>query len=338
MAPRPLDAGSQRGRRGASGRLLEDPWFAGGVDQLVEQRHVRRLADRLQQLLAHLVALPSRASSRAPRGPCDRSRAASAPSNGTCRAGPRCRARHRARRPTPRSRSRSEAAHSGSSTSRNVRSAERTRRVATLAWCTLFGSSPAEPRRHGGAAAPPTSRAPVGRRRLRRRARRARAPRGRAGPRRAGRAHARAWARCRRGRRRPAEPLDEDLRELLICLGVELDLQLPEPARDAPSVHHRHLIVGHHANGLPASSAIWTPRRTVCNRATGPVPPRGHRRGPGRRRPSAASSRRRLRSSPRCGRAVIRCPEGSLTVHPFWPSPVPQAAPPPSDPRSGVST
>ncbi len=156
---------------------------------------------------------------------------------------------------TPCNRSRSDPPQSGSSTSRNVRSAERTRRVATLAWWTASGSSPrrtpaswlssrttdvASSRRTtsatvacssssatstsgGDAARGPSARTSFGT--LSR------------GP---------APARSSRSIR-----ISESV---VIGLRVELDLQLPEPARHAASVHHRDLIVGHH--GQPPARVV----------------------------------------------------------------------------------
>jgi hypothetical protein len=50
------------------------------------------------------------------------------------------------------------------------------------------------------------------------------------------------------------QPVDQSLREVVLGLRVELDLQLPEPARHAASVHHRDLIVGHH--GQPPARVV----------------------------------------------------------------------------------
>jgi hypothetical protein len=50
------------------------------------------------------------------------------------------------------------------------------------------------------------------------------------------------------------QPVDQDLRDPVVGLRVELDLQLPEPGRHTAAVHHRHLVVGHH--GQPVAVVV----------------------------------------------------------------------------------
>ena len=163
------------------------------------------------------------------------------------RAAPRCRGPRRARAPSHFSSSRSASSHSGTSSERNVRRSERSRRVATRAWCTCSGSSPRRTpgswasrrahrrrdRRVHDVARRRSRRDEVVRRRRRRVARRARIP----------------SARTIFGRRvgRPGagrlQPRDERVGELDRRVLAELDLELAEAGGDPPAVEHRHLVV-----------------------------------------------------------------------------------------------